>query len=211
MVPEIKNIRIGFEKTGKLKFISHLDLCRTMKTAMIRADIPVWYSEGYNPHPKMVFALPLSIGIESICELMDIRISEDMPLEEIRRRLNNEFTSELKITEIYTPQDKFSEIAWAEYKISYCGSDITAAQYLFKEPFIIKKRSKNGVKDTDARQYIRRYEIKEDKLIIQLSADSNGYLNPEYIASAVSAACGAADYEIMRLNLYKADGVTVFR
>ena len=42
MVPEIKNIRIGFEKTGKLQFISHLDLCRTMKTAMIRADITVW-------------------------------------------------------------------------------------------------------------------------------------------------------------------------
>ena len=57
MVPE--NIRIKFKKTGRLKYISHLDLCRTMQPAMIRAKIPLWYTEGFNPHPKMVFAQPL--------------------------------------------------------------------------------------------------------------------------------------------------------
>ena len=73
-----KQIRIKFTKVGSLQFISHLDLNRTMTTVMIRAKIPIYYSEGFNPHPKMVFALPLSIGAESVCELLDIKIVEDI-------------------------------------------------------------------------------------------------------------------------------------
>ena len=76
-------IRIKFTKTGALQFISHLDLNRTMKTVMIRAKIPIHYSEGFNPHPKMVFALPLSIGAESVCELLDIKIDLEMTSYEI--------------------------------------------------------------------------------------------------------------------------------
>ena len=71
-------IRLEFYKKGRMKYISHLDLIRTMTGALGRSEIPVYYSEGFNPHPKMVFALPLSVGCESICEYLDIKLLEAM-------------------------------------------------------------------------------------------------------------------------------------
>ena len=68
-----KTLRVRFEKTGKLQYISHLDLLRTMQSALRRAKVDMVYSEGFNPHMKINFALPLSIGIESVCEFMDIK------------------------------------------------------------------------------------------------------------------------------------------
>ena len=73
-----KTLRVKFEKTGKLQYISHLDLLRTMQTALRRAKVNMIYTEGFNPHMRIAFALPLSIGIESVCEYMDIRTEESV-------------------------------------------------------------------------------------------------------------------------------------
>ncbi len=210
LVSETTNIRIKFEKTGKLQFISHLDLCRTMKTAMVRARIPVWYSEGFNPHPKMVFALPLSIGTESLCEYMDIKITEDMSPEKILKQLNEVTADELKITAVYTPVLKFGDIAWAEYVIEFNTPDISGAGPMFAKPFLVMKRSKTGEKETDILPLIRRFDIKGGEMKVLLSAESSRYLNPEYIAAAVSARFGIPDHSILRTDLYLEDGVTVF-
>jgi hypothetical protein len=141
---------------------------------------------------------------------MDIKITENMLPEVIREQLNNTTTGELNITEVYIPQNKFTEIAWAEYRISFCGINVQSSECMFKNPFIVMKRSKSGGKETDILPYIRRYEITGDTVTVLLSADSDSYLNPEYIASAVAVRCNAPDYDITRLNLYKADGVTLF-
>ena len=69
-------LRIKFRKVGKLQYISHLDLVRTMQKVIVRAGLPLWYTEGFNPKPKMVFASPLSIGTESVTEYMDVRLTE---------------------------------------------------------------------------------------------------------------------------------------
>jgi radical SAM-linked protein len=214
LVSENINIRIKFEKTGKLQFISHLDLCRTMKTAIIRAGIPVWYTEGFNPHPKMIFALPLSIGTESLCEYMDFKITEEMPAEMIMKNLNDVTSNELNVTDVYIPTTKFKEIAWAEYIIKFHTGDIpdiSEAVNMFETRFIINKRTKNGEKEMDIMPYIRRFDINTDTIKILLSAESDSYINPEYIASAVSERLGISDYDITRFNLYINDGVTLFK
>ena len=69
-VNEYKKVRLEFSKTGKAKFISHLDLNRALKSVFIRSKVAIWFTNGFNPHPKMVFALPLSVGAESITELL---------------------------------------------------------------------------------------------------------------------------------------------
>ena len=102
MVPE--NIRIKFKKTGRLKYISHLDLCRTMCPAMIRAKIPLWYTEGFNPHPTMMFAQPLPLFVESECEFLDIKITEPVSHEELKARLRSAFTEELYVIDVYNPE-----------------------------------------------------------------------------------------------------------
>ena len=121
MVPE--NVRIRFSKKGRLRYISHLDLCRTMVTAMTRAKIPMWYTEGFNPHPKLVFTQPLPLFAESECEYLDIKIVEPMTHAEIRDRMRAAFTPELYTEIVYTPSTKFTDIAYATYRITAEGYD----------------------------------------------------------------------------------------
>ena len=82
-------VRATFKKTGRAKYISHLDLNRCMLRTFRRSGLPIWYTEGFNPHPYYAFALALSLGFESECEILDFNITDDnMSMEEIRDRLN---------------------------------------------------------------------------------------------------------------------------
>ena len=92
-------LRVKFFKKGDLQYVSHLDLVRTMHKVIVRAKLPLWYTEGFNPKPKMVFAAPLSIGTESVCEFMDIRLNEYVDPTEAMNRLNANMTSEMQVTE----------------------------------------------------------------------------------------------------------------
>ncbi|MCR5262392.1 MAG: TIGR03936 family radical SAM-associated protein [Clostridiales bacterium] len=200
-------VRIRFEKRGSMKFISHLDLQRTMNTAFNRAALPVWYTEGFNPHKKLVFALPLPIGAESVCELLDFKITEMMPAEEIVKRLNAAFSPELNVFEAYSPSSKFADIGWAEYAATspeLVGRDLSP---LTASPLIVRKRTKSGEKDLDISPLIRDPRLEGDTLTMLLSAEPDSYLNPDYPLSAL----GIADYTVMRKEIYRRDGVTPFR
>ena len=97
-----------FKKVGSLQYISHLDLVRTMHKIIIRSKLPLWYTEGFNPKPKMIFAAPLSIGTESVCEFMDVRLIDDIPAEEAMARLNSNMTDEMQVIEAYYTEDKLT-------------------------------------------------------------------------------------------------------
>ena len=123
LLPEPKYIRLLFKKVGDLQYISHLDLQKTMGRVLIRAKIPLWYSKGFNPHPKLIFATPLSVGTQSVCELLDVRVERDIPPSVMMERLNAELTHELCILDAYEPTRDFTDIAWAEYDLlSLCFS-----------------------------------------------------------------------------------------
>ena len=199
--------RIKFSKTGKMQFISHLDLNRVMKTAMIRAGIPIYYSEGFNPHPKMVFALTLSIGAESVCELLDIKIVKEMSNDEIRERLDRALPDEIKILEVYDPEEKFTGVGWAEYKIGF-ESELDYSK-LDSPEIVITKRTKSGEKDTDIKPQIRSWHADGKELTVVVCADNENYLNPDYIARFLGVP--EYSYTIMRLRLFKKDGVNEFR
>ena len=96
MLAEPRTVRIRFRKVGNLQYISHLDLQRTFNRVLVRAGLPLWYTKGFNPHIKMVFGMPLPVGSESECEMLDVRIERDMSLDEIKERLNRELTDELR-------------------------------------------------------------------------------------------------------------------
>ncbi len=201
MVPE--NIRIRFRKTGSLKYISHLDLCRTMCPAMIRGKIPLWYTEGFNPHPKMVFTQPLPLFVESYCEFLDIKIVETLPLDELRDRLRSAFTDELYVEEVYVPARKFSDIAYAEYEIT--GIDALPKNALSGE-LLVTKHGKNGDKEVDIRPQIHSLEFRDGKLYAVLAASGASYLNPDLLCRAL----GASDYSIIRLRWFD-EKLTEFR
>ena len=219
-------LRIRFQKTGSLQYISHLDLQRTFNRAMVRAGLPLWYTKGFNPHAKVVYALPLPVGVESVCELADVRLYAGMPEEEILKRLKCEFTDELSVSEVYVPNTKFSEIAWAEYEFelnspSLGSVDAERAAELFRSsPIMVMKRSKSGESETDISKLVGSFEAGFDgKLRIKaaLASGSEGYLNPEYIVTALRSRlgilCGGDVNEscsIVRTHIKKAD-LTDFR
>ena len=196
MVPEkeITSIRIKFTKTGDLMYISHLDLARTMQRILVRSGINIWYSEGFNPQPRVVFALPLPVGVESVCELMDIKINFPMSNEEIRERVQKNFPSEMKVLDVYSPSVKFKNIAYADYTIKLYSpmlSDNTAEQIeqLFSKECMITKKSKSGEKEVDICTFIKSLKTrKEDGCVVidtVICAGNENNLNPELVVEAI--------------------------
>ena len=221
------NVRLKFRKVGRLQYISHLDLQRTFMRVITRACIPAWYTKGFNPHAKLVFSTPLSVGSESECEFLDIRIDRFMPLETIRERLNAELTEELYISEAYMPTSDFSEIAWSDYDIRICTADadentadsIKAA--LSNSPLTVIKKTKSGEKEIDIVPLIKSAEVGiEDGVIFiktTLNASVDEFLKPELVITGLKQKCGilCGDpskewYTIMRTALRKAD-FTLFK
>lgn len=150
-----KTVRIFFRKAGRLQYISHLDLQRTMGRVIARAGLPVWYTKGFNPHPKLVFGLPLPVGVESECEMLDLRLDRDIPDTAVRDMLNAKLTDEMCVLRVAAPVLKFSDIAAADYTITINSDEIDgetagAVKKLLSEgELIISKRSKSGEKQVN--------------------------------------------------------------
>ena len=211
-------LRFKFIKQGSLQYISHLDLVRTMHKVIVRAKLPLWYTEGFNPKPKMIFAAPLSIGTESKCEFMDIRMNEYIEPAEAMARLNANMTSEMQICEAYYPESKFTDLKWMTYRITVNSPcDIDGMVELCNGVFSsdkIEVEKKNSDKLIDIKPLIRSAVAEKvgDSILISatLSADPSSFLNPEYVIKALRDKCGllssedlmSESYEIIRIGAY---------
>ena len=211
-------LRFKLIKRGSLQYISHLDLVRTMHKVIVRAKLPLWYTEGFNPKPKMIFAAPLSIGTESECEFMDLRMNEYIDPAEAMARLNANMTSEMQAIEAYYPDSKFTDLKWMSYRITVGGCNVSTElaekchDLLNGDSVVVQK--KNSDQTTDIRHLIKNADVSFNgkNIVIDavLSADPSAFLNPEYIVKALREGCGllsCADltseyYEILRLNAY---------
>jgi len=192
---EMLPIRVKFSKKGSLMYISHLDLAKTMQRIMVRADIDIWYSEGFNPQPKIVFAVPLPVGVESDCEFLDIRINTPMELDEIKARISKNFPDEMKVLDVYTPDVKFKNIAYIDYTIKLNSPKITEKtvndiENLFKKECNVTKITKSGnEKIVNLCEFINslKAEYNNGEIVIStaLCADGERYLNPELLIEAI--------------------------
>ena len=111
----MESMRVFYAKTGTAKYISHLDINRCFQRAMKRAAIPLWFTEGFNPHAYLTFPLPLALGYESLCECVDFRLVEPIEPGEIVRRLNAVLPMGLKAVRAAPPAYKAADIALAAY------------------------------------------------------------------------------------------------
>ena len=104
--------RLLFEKMGSAVWMSHLDLMRLMQRAFKRAGLPLTHTQGFNPRPSVSIALPLSVGVESVCELLDFDLEGELPpLEEIRERLNAALVPGVTVRQVYTDGRKIRDLA----------------------------------------------------------------------------------------------------
>ncbi len=224
-----KTVRIRFSKVGNLQYISHLDLQRTFARVLVRAGIPMWYTEGFNPHAKVTFGLPLPVGTESECEFIDLRVCRDISGAEVRERLNRALTAEMQVLDAYEPKTKFQEIGWAAYEMEIRSAGIgeDSAEILQRlyttAPLVMTKKSKSGEKEVDLIPMIRQVEVTSPeagvlRIHAVLAAGNTEHLNPELLIRAAKEhlpiLCGnpaEESYRILRTEVYCADGVTVFR
>ena len=206
---EVIPVRIKFSKAGDLMYISHLDLQKTMQRIITRAGIDIWYSEGFNPQPKIVFAVPLPVGVESNCELFDIKINTYMSNEEIKERLEKSFPTQMKVLSVYNPDKKFKNIGYIDYTIKIDSpkiSDSTVKEIkdLFSKECIINKKTKSGEKQVDISPFVNQLEATYTDGLIEihtiLSADSENYLNPELFIDAIRQNLGILNKESIEEN-----------
>ena len=194
----MREVRLRFSKTGRLKYISHLDINRAMSRALKRAQIPLWYTEWFNPHPYMSFSLPLSLGVESLCESVDLRIIGDITNDEIKNRLNNVLPQDIKIVDVYDDFRDNSEIVYSDYVYKFEFKDNEAAfekikNVLSSDEIIALKKGKQGrkrvMKETNIKSFIDKYSIsiRNDVIVlnIRLLAGPKKNLNPSLLFDTI--------------------------
>lgn len=220
-------LRVKFYKKGNLQYISHLDLVRTMMKIIVRAKLPLWYTEGFNPKPKITFAAPLSIGTESMCEFMDIRLLEKISCSEVKERLNANMTAEMQAIDVYYPDEKLTALKWLAYEITLdlpvVSSELAERinNIFASDELQVLKKTKSGEVVVDIKPLIKSASarVAGDRILISciLSADQSAFLNPEYIVKVIREKCDVLSsdrllderYSIMRTNAYK-DNMTLF-
>ncbi len=194
----MREVRLRFSKTGRLKYISHLDINRAMGRAFKRAEIPLWYTEGFNPHPYMSFSLPLSLGVESLCESVDIRLIDNITNEEIKSRMNAVLPADLKIIDVYNDFRDNSEIVYSDYVYKFQFADNEKAlekisTLLSSDEMMALKKGKQGrkkvLKETNIKPFIDKYNIsiRDDIIIlnIRLLAGGEKNLNPSLLFDTI--------------------------
>ncbi len=189
--------RLLFEKTGNAVFISHLDLMRLFQRAFKRAGLALKHTQGFNPRPSVSIALPLSVGVESVCELLDFELEgEPVPCEEIRQRLNAVLVAGVTVRDVYAGGRKIRELAllactvFMEYDRQVTEADENAITALFSaSPILVEKKTKNGNIVQDITPMIRELLVtRTDGRSLELHACiccQNPTLNPMQLAAAV--------------------------
>ena len=205
--------RLLFEKVGSAVWISHLDLMRLFQRAFKRAGLPLVHSKGFNPRPSVSIALPLSVGIESNCELLDFELEgEKVSNDEILRRLNEMLVEGVRVLDVYDEGRKLKHLSLLRCQVAfeYDGGIPEGAKEAVEELFgrtslTVKKHGKNGVVEQDIIPMIRKLQVLgvDDHTlgIDALICCQNPTLNPMQLGAAVEA----------YLPAYKADFVKFSR
>ncbi len=188
-----KEVRVWFSKTGTARYISHLDLNRCMSRAFHKAKLPLWYTEGFNPHVFLTFAAPLSLGFEGRRESMDIRLIEDMPYPELIEKLNAGLPRDIRVWAVTEPVMKGNDVANAEYVLRMEAEDPAAAQremegVLAQPELPVQKHTKKGERTVDIRPYFADMRFEQEpgllKMTVRLPAGNQGGINPTLFVDA---------------------------
>ncbi len=212
-------VRVWFKKMGMSRYVSHLDLMRAMTRSVRRANVPLWYTEGYNPHPYLTFALPLSLGMESLYESMDMRIEGESTNSEIFDLLKGAMPPGIEIVSVEDPVDDPKTIAYGEFDLLFDCEDtkvLTALieNLLSKDELIVQKLGKQGrkkvLKDINLLEFLKESKLSSTanrvKLTVVFPAGSTTNINPTLLSDEiVKQAGGDIASFVVRKRLMKAD------
>ena len=189
--------RALFEKKGNAVWISHLDLMRLFQRAFKRAGLPLTHTQGFNPRPSVSIALPLSVGVESSCELLDFELDgANVPCEEICQKLNEAMVAGVRVLEVYENAAKIKHLAFLDcfVDLEYDGGIPAGAEDAIRELFrredvTVEKKGKNGPTEQNIIPMIRALEVSalsnQELRIAAKVCCQNPTLNPALIGNAI--------------------------
>ncbi|MFZ5639877.1 MAG: TIGR03936 family radical SAM-associated protein [Bacillota bacterium] len=219
-------VRIGFGKGAGVRFVSHLDLMKAFERAIRRAEIPIAFSEGFNPHPKMSFASALAVGVTSETEYMDMDLRENLGPEEVARRLAAALPPGIEIKSArLVPQDSpplMARVNRARYDVRARPLSPLAQEalqaYISKtldlKELVIEKNTKKGPKPKDIRPGIIELtgRVAGEEIIFDmlLLTGNEGNIRPEEVIQGLRKAAGLPvepdSVRIHRTGLYIMQG-----
>jgi len=174
--------RIKFSKFGMGKFISHLDLLRAFTRAITRAELPVRYSNGFNPHQLITFSLPLAVGVTSETEYSDISFEDSVSDEVIKTKLNEALPPDLRVLSVGEPEINANDISCAEYEIKFFNHDFkngTLKSFFDMTDIPVIKKTKKGEKTVNLKDYVKGFEVinegenTEFKIVLSAGGEKN--------------------------------------
>lgn len=212
------DVRLFYSKTGSAKYISHLDTMRAFQRAFRRCrELDFWYTEGFNPHLYLTFALPLSLGYESGAETVDFRLASHVPYREVVEKLNAVLPAGFKAYKAAKPVMNAKVIRFADYNISFTADGIDPEVVLAewyrcftRESVTVKKVTKRGAEDVDlkAGEKIKLSKLKqfENRFCFKarLVSGVEFNINPNLLLQAFKEFCEIEpqDVEIKRVAVY---------
>ena len=218
----LNSIRARFIRGEEVKYISHLDLMKVFERALRRSKLPIAYSQGFNPHPQMVFGLPLSVGVTSEAEYGEFEFSVSISPEEFMERLNNALPAGLRVLDAKEKKAKdniMASIVRASYEVLVSSNKklgINDLNQLVSElmqmpSVIVTKEGKKGLKDVDIKPLIYRLEAQMIEIgkvcgdsaaaqtsVESLKLSSNSWIN-NYVCNLVRIHSGSLSYSLENL------------
>jgi len=190
----VQNVRARFEKSGRAKYISHLDLTRCFSRAFAMAKLPVWFTEGFNRHLYMTFALPLPLGFESSCETVDFRFTQSVDFKSAADTINKHLPEGIHIKDISEPLFKADSIYWADDMLSFdCSGDCAGFPQDFesfcgKDEIKTIKKTKGGEREIDLKGLFSVLSAEKDgeeySCLIRFRAGGTLNINPNLLLTA---------------------------
>lgn len=178
---------VRYAKRGDAKFISHLDFLRSIQRAMRRAELPLKFSEGFNPHPCLAFAQPLGVGTAGERELFEVELVAECP--DLAARLAPKMPRGIEIIEaVPCEKNNFASIARGVYAV--CPENLPTKEeleaFMGKSEILTEKRTKSGTKTADIRPDIFGAALGEDRIVFRLSTGSTANLKPSTVMEAMA-------------------------
>ena len=192
-------LRVTFEKGPNMRYTGHLDILRTFVRGLRRADVPLKYSEGFNPHAVMTFLLPLGVGTTSECEIVDIALNEEILVEKFITEVNNNMPKfGISVISAYYTDEKMPVVKRAEYSIQIENDKPIDTKKIESAlsggPIIVEKKSKRQMKEVDISEHIFSPKItntdeKSFVLDVCLSAGNTFNVKPQLLIEGIKSIC----------------------
>lgn len=209
----MREVRLDYTKCHNTKYISHLDLNRVFCRAVRRANLPLWYTEGFNPKPYFKYVQSLPLGVESMCESVDIRLTDDnYSNAQVKENLNAVLPEGIEILRVHEPKMKASDIYAAVYDLEYETTQPKAAAQAIEgalqgDSLPVKKKVKHGRKkveeEVDILPNIITFviHVRENGITLRVlaTAQQNNTLNIMLFAKSLEQTAGF-EYELCQVK-----------